>query len=60
MSGSELYGDRIPTAREQRVIELVAKGLKNKEVGDAIGKSENYGEELSAGHLRQARSLESS
>jgi DNA-binding NarL/FixJ family response regulator len=41
MSGSGLYGDRIPTAREHRVIELVAKGLKNKEVGDAIGKSEN-------------------
>ena len=41
MSGSELYGNRIPTARERRVIELVARGLKNKEVGDAIGKSEN-------------------
>ena len=41
MSGSELYGGRIPTAREQRVIELVARGLKNKDVGDAIGKSEN-------------------
>jgi DNA-binding NarL/FixJ family response regulator len=41
MSGSGLYGARIPTEREHRVIELVAKGLKNKEVGDAIGKSEN-------------------
>lgn len=41
MSGCELYGDRIPNERERRVIELVAKGLKNKEVGDAIGKSEN-------------------
>ena len=41
MSGSELYGNRIPTARERRVIELVAQGLKNKEVGDALGKSEN-------------------
>ena len=41
MSGSGLYGDLIPTARERRVIELVAKGLKNKEVGDVIGKSEN-------------------
>ena len=41
MSGSGLYGNRIPTAREQRVIELVAQGLKNKEVGDAMGKSEN-------------------
>jgi len=41
MSGSELYGDRVPTARERRVIELVAKGLRNKEVRDVIGKSEN-------------------
>jgi hypothetical protein len=41
MSGSRLYGDRVPTAREQRVIELVAKGSKNKEVGDVIGKSED-------------------
>jgi two-component system, NarL family, nitrate/nitrite response regulator NarL len=41
MSGSGLYGDRVPTQREHRVIELVAKGLNNKEVGDAIGKSEN-------------------
>lgn len=41
MSASELYGDRVPNARERRVIELVAKGLKNKEVGDVIGKSEN-------------------
>jgi DNA-binding NarL/FixJ family response regulator len=41
MSGSELYGNRIPTEREHRVLELVAKGLKNKEVGDAIGTSEN-------------------
>jgi hypothetical protein len=30
MSGSELYGDRVPTARERRVIELIAKGLKTK------------------------------
>jgi DNA-binding NarL/FixJ family response regulator len=41
MSGNGLYGDGIPTEREHRVIELVAQGLRNKEVGDAIGKSEN-------------------
>jgi DNA-binding NarL/FixJ family response regulator len=41
MSGRGLYGDRVPTEREHRVIQLVAKGLNNKDVGDAIGKSEN-------------------
>jgi DNA-binding NarL/FixJ family response regulator len=41
MSGRGLYGDRVPTEREHRVIELVAKGLNNKDVGNAIGKSEN-------------------
>jgi DNA-binding NarL/FixJ family response regulator len=30
----------IPTAREYRVIELVAQGLKNGEVAQAIGTSE--------------------
>ena len=40
MSGSGLYGDRVPNETERRVIELVARGLKNKEVGDAIGKSQ--------------------
>jgi FixJ family two-component response regulator len=27
----------VPSEREQRVIELVAQGLKNREVADAIG-----------------------
>lgn len=37
----ERYGKRVPSEREQRVIELVAQGLKNKEVADAIGTSEH-------------------
>lgn len=40
MSASGLYGDRVPNENEQRVIELVARGLKNKEVGDVIGRSQ--------------------
>lgn len=34
------YGNRIPTAREERIIELVASGLTNREVGKAIGTTE--------------------
>lgn len=41
MFGSERYGKRIPNEREQRVIELVAQGLKNREVADAIGTTEH-------------------
>lgn len=37
----ERYGKRTPSEREQRVIELVAQGFKNKEVADAIGTSEH-------------------
>jgi len=40
MSASGLYGNRVPNEIERRVIELVARGLKNKEVGDALGKSQ--------------------
>lgn len=36
----ELYGSRTPTGREQRVIELAAQGLKNREIADAIGSTE--------------------
>ena len=32
---------RTPSNREQRVIELVAQGLKNREVADEIGTSEH-------------------
>jgi DNA-binding NarL/FixJ family response regulator len=34
-------GSRTPSNREQRVIELVAQGLKNREVADEIGTSEH-------------------
>jgi DNA-binding NarL/FixJ family response regulator len=35
-----LYGTRIPSPRQQQVIELVAQGLKNSEVAEAIGTTE--------------------
>jgi DNA-binding NarL/FixJ family response regulator len=34
-------GNSTPSDREQRVIELVARGLKNKEVADEIGTTEH-------------------
>lgn len=34
-------GNGKPSEREQRVIELVARGLKNKEVADEIGTTEH-------------------
>jgi DNA-binding NarL/FixJ family response regulator len=41
VSANERYGSRIPNEREQRVIQLVAQGLKNKEVAEAIGTTEH-------------------
>ena len=41
MSAVGRYGSRVPSEREQRVIELVAEGLKNKEVAEAIGTTEH-------------------
>jgi len=41
MFGEQRYGNRIPSARERQVIELVAQGLKNREVADAIGTTEH-------------------
>ena len=41
MFGGERYGKRNPSERESRVIELVAQGLKNKEVADEIGTTEH-------------------
>jgi DNA-binding NarL/FixJ family response regulator len=41
MSANERYGNRVPSEREQRVIELVAQGLKNREVADEIGTTEH-------------------
>ena len=41
MSAVGRYGSRVPNEREQRVIELVAEGLKNKEVAEVIGTTEH-------------------
>lgn len=41
MFASGRYGSRNPNKREQRVIELVAQGLKNSEVASAIGTTEH-------------------
>jgi len=41
MLGIERYGTRTPSEREHRIIELVAEGLKNKEVAHAIGTTEH-------------------
>jgi DNA-binding NarL/FixJ family response regulator len=38
---NERYGTRTPNQREHRVIELVAQGLKNRDVADAIGTTEH-------------------
>ena len=41
MFGGQLYGKTVPNEREQRVIALVAQGLKNSEVAQAIGTTEH-------------------
>jgi DNA-binding NarL/FixJ family response regulator len=41
MHAIERYGNRTPSEREQQVIQLVAQGLKNKEVADKIGTTEH-------------------
>jgi DNA-binding CsgD family transcriptional regulator len=41
MSANERYGNRIPSKLEHRVIQLVADGLKNKEVAEILGISEH-------------------
>jgi DNA-binding NarL/FixJ family response regulator len=41
MSANGRYGTRVPNEREQRVIQLVAEGLKNREVAQAIGTTEH-------------------
>jgi DNA-binding NarL/FixJ family response regulator len=41
MSADGRYGTRIPSEREQRVIQLVAQGLKNREVAQEIGTTEH-------------------
>ena len=41
MSANGRYGTRVPNEREQRVIQLVAQGMKNREVAEAIGTTEH-------------------
>ena len=41
MSAVGRYGSRVPSEREQRVIQLVAEGLKNREVAEALGTTEH-------------------
>ena len=40
MFDRRLYGKSVPTEREWWIIELVASGLKNREVAEAIGTTE--------------------
>ena len=41
MFRGERYGKRGPSERERRVIELVAQGLKNRDIANAIGTTEH-------------------
>jgi len=41
MPARDLYGTRVPSPRQQQVIELVALGLKNCEIAAAIGTTEH-------------------
>ncbi|HEV3511375.1 MAG TPA: helix-turn-helix transcriptional regulator [Candidatus Sulfotelmatobacter sp.] len=41
MSANGRFGNRIPSEREHRVIQLVAEGLKNREVAQEIGTTEH-------------------
>jgi DNA-binding NarL/FixJ family response regulator len=41
MFANERYGSRTPSQRETRVIELVAQGLKNRDVAQEIGTTEH-------------------
>jgi DNA-binding NarL/FixJ family response regulator len=41
MLGEQRYGSRIPTGKEQQIIQLVAEGLKNGEVAQKIGTTEH-------------------
>lgn len=35
-----LYGPRVPNEKERRIIALVAEGLTNRQVADAVGTTE--------------------
>lgn len=39
-SHKPLYGNTVPSDKEHRVIELVAAGLKNKDIGVELGTTE--------------------
>jgi DNA-binding NarL/FixJ family response regulator len=41
MHRGERYGKRTPNERELRVIKLVAEGLKNSEVAEALGTTQH-------------------
>ncbi len=41
MFGGKRYGKRNTNEKEQRVIELVAQGLKNRDIADSIGTTEH-------------------
>jgi DNA-binding NarL/FixJ family response regulator len=41
MFTNDRYGTRTPSERENRVIELVAQGLKNRDVANEIGTTEH-------------------
>ena len=41
MLAGERYGNRVPSEREYRIIELVAQGLKNRDVASQVGTTEH-------------------
>jgi DNA-binding NarL/FixJ family response regulator len=41
MFGGQWHGKATPNPKEQRIIELVAQGLKNSEVAQSIGTTEH-------------------
>lgn len=41
MRSTNLYGGRTLSEKESRIVALIAEGLKNKEVGAAIGTTEH-------------------
>jgi len=41
MFREQRYGNRVPSERERRIIALVAQGLKNSEVAQAVGTTEH-------------------
>jgi len=41
MLGGQRYGNRILNEREERIIALVAQGLKNREVAQGVGTTEH-------------------